>query len=97
MGQHRLVRDEEIEWVKAHGGEGSDLIQHVVDADATGKWLQLPLVDVAVLRYHRTAFFRALDEYLVCATTWRKEEGEKLGVQRWGHKQVLTLKSRVSR
>lgn len=39
-----------------------DLIKHIVDADAHGELLQLPLVDVAVLRHHRTTFFRALDE-----------------------------------
>ena len=66
--------------MKAHGGEGPDLIEHIVDADATGKWLQLLLIDIAVLRYHCTTFFRALGEQLACARMWEKK-GKKLGVQ----------------
>lgn len=46
--------------MEACWGKRPDLIKHIVDADATGKRLQLLLVDIAVLGYHCTAFFRAL-------------------------------------
>lgn len=60
--------------------ERPDLIKHIVDADTTGKSLQLLLVDVAVPRYHCTAFFRALGEQLARARMWGKK-GKKLGIQ----------------
>lgn len=44
------------------GGERPDLIKYIVDADAQGKWPQLLVLDIAVLGYHRTAFFRTLGE-----------------------------------
>lgn len=58
---NRLVR-EETRWVRTQCGERPDLVKHIVDADATGKWLQFLLVDVAVVGYHGTTFFRALGE-----------------------------------
>lgn len=66
--------------MKAHYGERPDLIKHIVDADAIGKGLQLLLVDIAVPRYHCTAFFRTLDEQLPRARMWEKK-GKKLGIQ----------------
>ena len=51
--------------MKRHGGcgrERPDLIKYIVDADAQGKWPQLLVLDVAVLGYHCTAFFRTLGE-----------------------------------
>lgn len=43
-------------------GERPDLIKYIVNADAEGKRPQLLLLDVAVLGYHCTAFFRTLSE-----------------------------------
>lgn len=37
-----------------------DLVEHVIDANATGKQLQVLLADIAVPRYHGTAIFSTL-------------------------------------
>lgn len=58
-----------------------DLVKHIVNADARGKWPQVLPADIVVLGYHGIAFFKALgNSWFMVGYGAGEREREKLGV-----------------
>lgn len=61
--------------VKVCWEQEADLVKHIINPDAKGKWAQVLLPDIAVLLYHGVAVFRTLGRWPASVRMWGLQDG----------------------